>query len=496
MNDILIGKGEEQVFLRGEYGNRHGLVAGATGTGKTVTLLVLAEGFSRLGVPVVIADVKGDVAGLAMPGTPSDRLAQRAAETGVSDYRNEATPVVFWDLWGELGHSVRTTISEMGPTLLARLLELNETQEGVLDIAFRVADENGLLLLDLKDLRSLLTHIAGNRQQISMQYGLVNTQSIGAIQRALLRLEGDAGDRFFGEPALELTDLMRQDLNGRGVVNVLAAEKLVLKPRLYSSFLLWLISELFETLPEVGDQPLPKLVFVFDEAHLLFSDCPPALRQRVEQVVRLIRSKGVGIYFCSQNPDDVPNEVLGQLGNRVQHALRAFTPRDQKAVRTAAETFAPNPKVNVVKMITTMGVGEALVSMLGERSVPQPVQHALIRPPQCRMGAITPDERTQIRSRSPVGGRYDTAIDRESAHEILAQRAQEATLAAAGEARAHSAAEEAAARQKEIDRARPRASNRQTTGDAILKSTVRTFGSTIGRELARGLLGSLMGRRK
>jgi uncharacterized protein len=496
MNDILIGKGEEQVFLRGEYANRHGLVAGATGTGKSVTLLVLAEGFSRLGVPVVIADVKGDVAGLAVPGTPSDRLTQRAAQVGVDDYRNEGTPVVFWDLWGELGHPVRTTISEMGPTLLARLLELNETQAGVLDIVFRVADENGLLLLDLKDLRSLLTHMAENRQQVSTQYGLVNTQSIGAIQRALLRLESNGGERFFGEPALELPDLMRQDLSGRGIVNILAAEQLVLKPRLYSSFLLWLMSELFETLPEVGDQPLPKLVFVFDEAHLLFSDSPPALRQRVEQVVRLIRSRGVGIYFCSQNPDDVPNEILGQLGNRVQHALRAFTPRDQKAVRTAAETFPPNPQVDVARMITTMGVGEALVSMLGERSVPQPVQHALIRPPRCRMGAITPEERAQVRARSPVGGRYDTAVDRESAYEILTKRGEAAALAAASEAEAKRSAQEAAARQKELDRARPRASNRQTTGEAIVKSTVRTFGSTIGRELARGLLGSLLGGRK
>ncbi|MEX1183567.1 MAG: helicase HerA-like domain-containing protein [Gemmatimonadota bacterium] len=487
MNDILIGKGNDPVLLRGEYGNRHGLIAGATGTGKTVTLLVLAEGFSRLGVPVVIADVKGDVAGLAMPGTPSDRLTQRAAQVGVDDYRNEATPVVFWDLWGELGHPVRTTITEMGPTLLARLLELNETQEGVLDIAFRVADESGMLLLDLKDLRSLLTHVAEHRQQVSTQYGLVNTQSIGAIQRALLRLDSNGGERFFGEPALELADLMRQDLSGRGIVSILAAEKLVLKPRLYSSFLLWLMSELFETLPEVGDQPLPKLVFVFDEAHLLFSDCPPALRQRVEQVVRLIRSKGVGIYFCSQNPDDVPNEILGQLGNRVQHALRAFTPRDQKAVRTAAETFPPNPKVDVVKMITTMAVGEALVSMLGERSVPQPVQHALIRPPRCRMGAITPDERAQVRARSPVGGRYDAAVDRESAYEILTTRAQQAALAAASAAEAGTAAQRAASQ--------PRASNRQTTGEAMLKSTVRTIGSTIGREIARGLLGSLLGRR-
>lgn len=510
MGDILVGKGEEQVFLHGRYGNRHGLVAGATGTGKSVTLLVLAEGFSRLGVPVVVGDAKGDIAGLAVPATMNERISQRVEQIGIPDYQVGGSPVVFWDLWGELGHPVRTTVTEMGPTLLARVLELNDTQEGVLDVAFRVADEAGLLLLDLKDLRALLNHINERRQEVSARYGLVNTASIGAIQRALLRLEGEGGERFFGEPSLDLADLMRQDLSGRGVVNILAAEKLILKPRLYSSFLLWLLSELFEKLPEVGDQPLPKLVFVFDEAHLLFNDCPPALRQRVEQVVRLIRSKGVGVYFCSQNPDDIPNEILGQLGNRVQHALRAFTPRDQKAVRTAAETFVPNPRIDVVQAITTLGVGEALVSMLGDRGVPQPVQHALVCPPRCRMGAITPDERATVRSRSPVGGRYDTAVDRESAYEILARNAEAAAEAAARDAEAVARSKEAEAQRKQQEalrkqeaaaqrtaaRAAPRPSNRQGVGEAMVKSTVRTIGNTIGRELARGLLGSLLGGRK
>lgn len=496
MGDILLGKGEDQLFLQGRYGNRHGLVAGATGTGKSVTLLVMAEGFSRLGVPVVIADAKGDIAGLAVPGTPHERIAERVERIGIPDYEHSGSPVVFWDLWGEQGHPVRTTITEMGPTLLARVLELNDTQEGVLNVAFRVADEAGLLLLDLKDLRALLNHVAEQRQAVSAQYGLVNTASIGAIQRALLRLEAEGGEQFFGEPSLELTDLMRQDLSGRGIINILAAEKLILRPRLYSSFLLWLLSELFERLPEIGDQPLPKLIFVFDEAHLLFNDCPPALRQRVEQVVRLIRSRGVGVYFCSQNPDDIPNEILGQLGNRVQHALRAFTPRDQKAVRTAAETFVPNPAVDVVRAITTLGTGEALVSLLGERGVPQPVQQALICPPRCRMGAITAEERATIRARSPVGARYDAAVDRESAYEMLARHAEEAAAAATRDAEAAARAKEAEAARKAAERARPRASSRQGYGEAMVKSTVRTIGNTIGRELARGLLGSLLGGKR
>ncbi|AKS40427.1 helicase HerA-like domain-containing protein [Wenzhouxiangella marina] len=493
MNDrILLGAGAKQIHLDGRYANRHGLVAGATGTGKTVTLLVMAEGFSRMGVPVFMADAKGDVAGLAAAGTPHPKIDERIEKIGIEDYRQEPNPVVFWDLWGKRGHPVRTTITEIGPTLLARMLELNDTQEGVLNVVFRVADESGLLLLDMKDLRSLLNHVAEHRQEISAKYGLVNTASIGAIQRRLLALENDGAEHFFGEPALALEDLMRTDLSGRGVINILSAEELILKPRLYSTFLLWLLSELFEQLPEVGDPDKPKLVFFFDEAHLLFDDCPPALRQRVEQVVRLIRSKGVGVYFCSQNPDDVPNEVLGQLGNRVQHALRAYTPRDQKAVRTAAETFVPNPAIDVVETITTLGTGEALVSMLGEKGVPQPVDRALISPPRCRMGVLSEEERSQVRGRSPVGGKYDTVLDRDSAHEMLARQAEQAAIAAE-QARAAEAEAEAAEKAREAEqRSGGRRSNRQSAGEAFLKSTLRSVGSSLGRALTRGLLGSLM----
>src|SRR5690606_22195885 len=429
MDPILVGKAvttpeSGNVFLLPKLGNRHGLVAGATGTGKTVTLMTLAEGFSRIGVPVFLADVKGDVAGLATAGTMNEKLQQRIDQIGIADYRNEAVPVVFWDLWGKAGHPVRTTASEMGPTLLARILELNDTQSGVLDIVFKLADDRGLLLLDLEDLRALLGLIAEERKDISTSYGLVSSQSIGAIQRALLRLEQEGAELFFGEPALALADLMRTNYDGRGVVNILAADQLILKPRLYSSFLLWLLSELFENLPEVGDLEKPKLVFVFDEAHLLFDDAPPALRQRIEQVVRLIRSKGVGVYFCSQFPDDVPDEILGQLGNRFQHALRAYTPRDQKAVRTAAETFVANPALDVAAAIGKLGTGEALVSTLQDKGVPMPVEHTLVAPPRCRMGAITEAERQQVRAGSPVGGKYDTRIDRDSAAEALAKKAE------------------------------------------------------------------------
>ncbi len=397
MSDILVGKGEKPVYLLAKYGNRHGLVAGATGTGKTITLEVLVEGFSRVGVPVFISDVKGDVSGMALAGTPNEKLQQRANQTGVENFAPEANPVVFWDLYGKAGHPVRATMTEIGPTLLARILELNDTQEGVLEIVFKMADDRGLLLLDMDDLKALLNFVAENQKDISTHYGLVSTQSLAAIQRALVTLERDGGDGFFGEPALELADIMRSDSSGRGVVSILAADQLVLKPRLYSSFLLWLLSELFENLPEVGDLDKPKLVFFFDEAHLLFNDATPALKQRVEQVVRLIRSKGVGIYFCSQFPDDIPTEILGQLGNRAQHALRAFTPRDQKAVKTAAETFVANPKLNVAQVISQLAVGEALVSTLGDQAIPLPVERTLVCPPRCRLGAISIEERTAVR---------------------------------------------------------------------------------------------------
>ncbi|MDX2299651.1 MAG: helicase HerA-like domain-containing protein [Xanthomonadaceae bacterium] len=495
MGDIFLGKGEQAVHLLGRFGNRHGLIAGATGTGKSVSLMVLAEGFSRLGVPVFMADVKGDVAGLAVAGTLSEKLQARVDTLGMQGYSNEANPVVFWDLYGKLGHPIRTTVSEMGPTLLARVLELNDVQEGVLEIAFRLADDQGLLLLDLDDLRALLNHVLENAKAISGQYGLISAQSVSAILRALLRLESDGGKLFFGEPALALDDLMRQDMSGRGVINLLAADQLILNPRLYSSFLLWLLSELFENLPEVGDLDQPKLVFIFDEAHLLFDDCPPALRQRVEQVVRLIRSKGVGVYFCSQNPDDVPDPVLGQLGNRIQHALRAFTPRDQKAVRSAAETFASNPKLDVAKVIGELAVGEALVSTLQDKGVPMPVQRTLMAPPRCRMGAITEVERAAVRARSPVGSRYDTPLNRESAQEVLAQRAQTATptpaAAPAGKRPATPAPEASGGAVGWLKDMLFGTGRRQGAIEAVAKSTLRTMGNQVGRQILRGVLGGI-----
>ena len=508
MDPILVGKAvttdtSGQVFLLPKYGNRHGLVAGATGTGKTVTLMTLAEGFSRIGVPVFLADVKGDVSGLAVAGTLNEKLQGRIAQMGIADYKNEAAPVVFWDMWGKLGHPVRTTVSEMGPTLLGRILELNETQGGVLDIVFKLADDRGLLLLDLEDLRALLGLIAEERKDVSTSYGLVSTQSIGAIQRALLRLEQEGAELFFGEPALELADLMRTTTDGRGVVNILAADQLILKPKLYSSFLLWLLSELFENLPEVGDLDKPKLVFVFDEAHLLFDDAPPALQQRIEQVVRLIRSKGVGVYFCSQFPDDVPDAILGQMGNRVQHALRAFTPRDQKAVKTAAETFVANPGLDVAKAIGQLGVGEALVSTLQDlpdrgRGIPMPVEKTLIAPPRCRMGAITEAERAQVRAGSPVGMKYDTRIDRDSAAELLAKKAEaKAEQAQAPQARTREQSDaEAGGFGGAVKDAVFGTRRRQGMIETAAKQTARTVGSQIGRKILRGIMGSLFGGKR
>ena len=496
MDPILVGKaittpGGGAVHLLPKYGNRHGLVAGATGTGKTVTLMTLAEGFSRIGVPVFLADVKGDVAGLAVAGSSNDRLQARLAQIGVDGWTPEGSPVVFWDLFGQLGHPVRTTVSEMGPTLLSRILELNDTQSGVVDIAFKLADDRGLLLLDLDDLRALLNLVAAERKAVSTEYGLVSPQSIGAIQRALLRIEQDGGNHVFGEPALELADLMRTTHDGRGVIGILAADRLVLKPRLYSSFLLWLLSELFESLPEVGDLDKPKLVFVFDEAHLLFDDAPPALQRRIEQVVRIIRSKGVGVYFCSQFPDDVPDDILGQLGNRVQHALRAFTPRDQKAVRTAAETFASNPGLDVARVLGTLGTGEALVSTLQDKGIPMPVEHTLVAPPRCRMGAITEAERAQVRATSPVGAKYDRAINRESAAEMLAQRAEAAT-ARAGAPPAKGAQDAA----QEEEGGLGRVVNEFLFGTKRRQGVVQAAGKqaarTITSRIVRGLLGGIL----
>jgi len=492
VDQILIGEGAQPVYLLAKYGNRHGLVAGATGTGKTISLIVLAEGFSRLGVPVFMADVKGDAAGLALAGVATERIQQRIAQIGIEGYACEPSPVLFWDLYGKAGHPVRATVSEIGPSLLGRILELNDTQAGVLDVAFKLADDRGLLLLDLEDLRALLGFVADNRKEISTQYGLVSAPSVAAIQRGLLSLEREGGEALFGEPALELGDLMRTDLSGRGIVSILAADQLILKPRLYASFLLWLLSELFENLPEVGDLDKPKLVFFFDEAHLLFDDAPAVLRQRVEQVVRLIRSKGVGVYFCSQFPDDVPDEILGQLGNRIQHALRAYTPRDQKAVRTAAETFVPNPALDVARVISQLGVGEALVSTLQDKGVPMPVERTLIAPPRCRMGAITAEERAAVRARSPIGGKYDARVNRESAYEILGRRAEPAgdnPASSSGEARP----------EQERQKAGPLGDllwgtkRRQGMVETMAKQAARTVGSQIGRQILRGMLGGILG---
>lgn len=407
MNEtILVGQGDEsQVHLLGKYANRHGLVAGATGTGKTVTLMMLAEGFSRMGVPVFMADVKGDMAGLSMPGAKKQKIRDRAEKIGLDDFAFASNPVSFWDLWDKVGNPIRTSVESIGATLMARMLDVSDAQEGVLDVAYHYARECDMPLETLKDFRKLLSHMAQNRESISTEYGLINASSIGAIQRRLLTLENDGIDNFFGTPALELSDFMREQ-NGRGMINILSAESLILRPRMYSTFLLWLLSELFDKMPEIGDVDKPKLVFFFDEAHLLFDDCSGALLRRVEQVVRLIRSKGVGIYFCSQNPDDIPETVLGQLGNRVQHALRAFTPRDQKAVKAAAETFVDNPNIDVIDVITRLGVGEALTSMLDDKGIPQPVQRTMISPPQCRLGSITEDERSAIVNSDTLKKKY------------------------------------------------------------------------------------------
>jgi len=479
--------------------NRHGVVAGATGTGKTVTLQIMAQGFSEAGVPVFCADVKGDLSGISQDGG-LEKFAERAGKMGLT-LNGKAAPVVFWDLYGQKGHPIRATISDVGPTLLARMLELNDVQEGVLTVAFHVADKEGLLLLDLEDLRALLAYVGENAQTIGREVGNVSPQSIAAIQRALLQLEQQGGKAFFGEPALRLEDMMRTALDGRGQVNVLDATRLMNSPRLYAAFLLWLLSELFEQLPEIGDPEKPRLVFFFDEAHLLFNDAPKGLLEKVEQVVRLIRSKGVGVYFVTQNPADIPDSVLAQLGNRVQHALRAYTPAEQKGLRAAAQSFRTNPAFDTAEAIQALGVGEALVSTLDEKGAPTVVAQTKIRPPDSRLGPATEAERAATLAASPVRGVYDTAVNRESAEEVLkARRAQadrlEADTAAAA---AQAKAAEKAARSAPAPRApatpRPRApSNRQTPMEALTKSVLRTAGSTITRELLRGVLGSLKKR--
>jgi uncharacterized protein len=508
--DLGLGGGAMQ-RLPLRRANRHGLIAGATGTGKTVTLQAMTEGFSAAGVPVFLADVKGDLAGLAMTGSPLDRahgaVTARAAEIGIEGFSYRDNPVVFWDLIGTSGHPIRTTVSEMGPLLLARLMDLNETQEGVLTIAFRVADEEGLLLLDLGDLQALLAYCSGRASELSARYGNVTKPSIGAIQRQLLQLEAQGGDMFFGEPALAIADLIATDELGRGQVNVLAADRLMASPKLYATFLLWLLSELFETLPEVGDPERPVLVFFFDEAHLLFEDAPRALQDKIEQVVRLIRSKGVGVYFVTQSPIDIPEDVAGQLGSRVQHALRAFTPKDQRAVRAAAETFRANPRLDVETAITELKVGEALVSVLQEDGSPSPVERTLIRPPHSRLGPITDRERTILRAASPIGDRYDVAIDRESAEEILTARMEAAAASAAAEKAEREEEKAAALREKAEAKARAAAAREQArvererrANPPLHEAMIRQVGKSVQRQvsnrvagsLVRGLLGGLL----
>jgi hypothetical protein len=461
--------------------NRHGLISGATGTGKTVTLQRLAEGFSRAGVPVFMSDVKGDLSGLAKPIVSNDKIAQRVDLLGLSNYQPRAFPTVLWDLYGEQGHPIRATVSDMGPLLLAALLKLNQTQTGILYAIFKIADDQGLLLLDMKDLRSMLSWVSENASSLRHDYGSMNASSVAAIQRRLLVLEQQGANQFFGEPEVELKDLMQTDFSGNGVISILDATSLMREPRLYAMFLLWLISELFEQLPEVGDPDKPRLVFFFDEAHLLFDNAPDALQEKIEQVVRLIRSKGVGIYFVSQNPLDIPDSVLGQLGNRFQHALRAFTPRDQKAVRAAAQTFRTNPTVDTETAITELGVGEALVSVLNSKGQPTPVQRVLISPPESRIGPMSRAERVEHLSRSPMRERYQQAVDRESAYELLKSRAGKIAIE-----------EEQKSQHKASRGGRPR----QTPTEALISSAARSIGSQLGRQLARGLLGSLLGNKR
>ena len=497
----VIAKGTDELSLLPGMSNRHGLVAGATGTGKTVTLQVMAEALSSIGVPVFAADVKGDLSGVSQAGKNSPKFDERVKALGLGDWKFSGCPVVFWDVFGKQGHPVRATVSEMGPLLLSRILNLNDTQTGVLTLVFKIADDQGLLLLDMKDLQAMLQHVASDAREYQTQYGNISAASIGAIQRGLVALQQQGGDQFFGEPALNIDDLLQVDSHGRGVVNILAADQLLQSPQLYATFLLWLMSELFEKLPEVGDPEKPKLVFFFDEAHLLFNDLPGVLQTRIEQVVRLIRSKGVGVFFVTQNPIDVPETVLGQLGNRVQHALRAFSPRDQKAVKAAAQTFRANPKLDVEEVITQLGVGEALVSLLDEKGIPGVVDRAMIYPPHSQIGPITPEQRSEIIRNSVVAGVYEQAVDRESAYEKL--NGKVAAAPAAGQNQ--QAGSTQAAPSGGSDWLQEAGSvlgsvlggggsgRRETPAQAMVKSAARSIGSTVGRQIARGVLGSLLG---
>jgi len=491
---LQIAQSDVPLCLLSCMANRHGLVAGATGTGKTVTLQVMAESFSRIGVPVFAADVKGDLSGISQPGVENAKITERVKQMQLEGFTFAGCPVTFWDVFGEQGHPIRATVSEMGPLLFSRLLGLNDTQEGVLALVFKIADDNGLLLLDLKDLQAMLRHVGDNAKEFQTQYGNISAASIGAIQRGLVALEQQGGAKFLGEPALNLDDMMQTDANGQGVVNILAADKLINSPKLYATFLLWMLTELFEKLPEAGDPDKPKLVFFFDEAHLLFTDLPKVIQDKVQQVVRLIRSKGVGIYFVTQNPIDVPDEVLGQLGNRVQHALRAFTPRDQKAVKAAAQTFRANPKINIETTITELGVGEALVSFLDEKGTPNVVERALICPPHSQIGPITPEQRKQIMASSIVAGVYEDAVDRESAYELLQARA--AVVAAPAPAGGQDVATASAPATRpwyDIPGVTTKSGRGDTLVETVAKTAVRTVGVAVGRQLVRGLMGSLLG---
>ena len=488
---LIGGNGHQTVFMDAAMANRHGMVSGATGTGKTVTLQILAETFSKIGVPVFLADVKGDVSGLGKAAKPHPKIDERINTIGIEGYSMSPSPVVFWDLFKKNGHPLRTTVSEIGPLLLANLLNLNDTQTGILYSCFKLADDQGMLLLDLKDLRSLLIWMGDNRGELKSEYGNISTASLGAIQRGLLVLEEQGAEFLLGEPAIELQDLMSRDFSGRGVINILDASTLIqTSPRLYATFLLWLMSELFETLPEVGDAAKPKFVMFFDEAHLLFDDAPKVLVDKIEQVVRLIRSKGVGIYFVSQSPLDVPEEILGQLGLKIQHALRAFTPKDQKAVRTVAGTFRANPKLDTQQIITELGVGEALVSTLDEDGIPSQVERILIRPPESRIGPMNDAERAEQIERSPFRGRYEQDLDRESAYEMLIARAARA------DADAKLEEERLAIEEAELKRAkqstRSRSSNRESPTEAFIKSAARSLGTQFGQRVLRGILGSIL----
>jgi DNA helicase HerA-like ATPase len=493
---ILVAKSSRPISLLPGMANRHGLIAGATGTGKTVTLQVLAEGFSRIGVPVFMADVKGDLAGISQAGAENPKIAKRAKDVGVK-FDALGCPAVFWDVWGEQGHPVRSTISEMGPLLLGRMLNLNDTQRGVLELVFKIADDNGLLLLDMKDIRAMLQYVGDNSSQLT-NYGHMSPASIGTIQRGLLTLEQQGGDKLFGEPALDLDDLLQTDSEGQGMVNILAADQLMRAPKVYATLLLWLLSELFQRLPEVGDPEKPKLVFFFDEAHLLFEDISPVLQDKIEQVVRLVRSKGVGVYFVTQNPIDIPDKVLGQLGNRVQHALRAFTPRDQKAVKSAAETFRSNPAFKVETAISELAVGEALISFLDDHGAPAKVERALVRPPNSRIGPISPEERKKIIQSSVVYGHYEKAVDRESAYELLQQRSRAAGAGTSQPAAPQSApASEKQPRipigtEAETSLPPKKGPQRETVVEAVFKSAARAAGSSAGRQIMRGLMGGLL----